>query len=76
MQVNELKAEIIRKEMSIKQFSNLCEISNTNLWRKFKTPSLFRLDEIRKMAEVLKLNNEKIIYIFFKKGEDNGANEH
>ncbi len=76
MKVNELKAEIIRKGLSIKQFSSLCEISNTNLWRKFKSPSLFRLDEITKMTEVLKLNNEKIIYIFFMKGEENGTTEH
>lgn len=65
MKMNELKAEIVRKEMTLEEFADRADIPRTTMWRRFKKPEEFTLGEIQKIAEILDLTSRKVEYIFF-----------
>jgi len=62
LQVNELKAEFVRNNMTQKQVAKAIGISEQTLRRRFKT-GIFGTDEIQKLTELLNLENPQ--YIFF-----------
>jgi len=67
VRVNELKAEIVRNELTLEELSELSNMARTTLWRRFNNPDEFTLGEINNISEVLNLNGRKVIEIFFGK---------
>lgn len=65
MQTNELKAEIVRNNMTIEDLAKTAGIGRTTLWRRLNSPDEFTLAEIKNISKVLFLNKEKIMNIFF-----------
>lgn len=65
MKINELKAEIVRNEMTLEEFADRANIQRTTMWRRFKNPEEITLGEIKKIAETLQLTSKKVTYIFF-----------
>lgn len=67
MKLNELKAEIVRNGLTIEQLADEMGIGRTTLWRKFSNPNNFTLKEITDIGEILNVNGERILEIFFTK---------
>ncbi len=67
MDCNKLKGKIIEKGYSMKSFSSAVGISAVSLYRKMKGIREFDRDEIEKIVELLSLENEQIVEIFFNK---------
>lgn len=67
MRINELKAEIVRNELTLEELSELSNMARTTLWRRFNNPDEFTLAEINNISEVLNLNGKKVVEIFFGK---------
>jgi len=65
LNVNELKAEIVRNGMTIEEFADRTGIKRTTVWRRFENTDGFKLKEIKIIAKVLKLNSERVVDIFF-----------
>lgn len=60
-----LKAEIISKNMTMKELAKRLGISRTTLWRKINNPNMFTLADIRAISSVLKLNRAEVASVFF-----------
>lgn len=67
MQVNELKAEIVRNNMTTEELSDEIGIDRSTLYRRFHNPDSFTLEEIINIKKVLKLDNKRTAEIFFNK---------
>ena len=67
MDCNKLKGKIIEKGYSMKSFSSAVGISSVSLYRKMKGIREFDRNEIEKIVELLSLENEQIVDIFFNK---------
>ena len=67
MQVNELKADIVRNGMSIEGLADALGIARTTLWRKFNNPNSFTLEEITKIGEILNIDGNRLLEVFFNK---------
>jgi transcriptional regulator with XRE-family HTH domain len=65
MKVNEFKAEVVRKGMTLEEFADAANLTRTTLWRRLGNPKEFTLAEIKSAASVLGLSGEKVIDIFF-----------
>lgn len=65
MKLNELKAEIVRNEMTIEEFADNVGIERTTLWRRFSNPNTFTLEEITRMSKLLNVKGSRILEIFF-----------
>lgn len=65
MNVNELKAEIVRRGMSIEGFADAIGVSRTTIWRKINNPNTFTLEDITKIGQVLEIEGKRILEIFF-----------
>lgn len=65
MKLNELKAEVARKELTLEQLSEKANITKTTMWRRFSNTEEFTLSEINSIAKVLDLNGNRIMEIFF-----------
>ena len=65
LKLNELKAEIVRNEMTIEEFADATNIDRTTMWRRFKDTNTFTFAEINRMIKVLNLSKTRIIEIFF-----------
>lgn len=65
MNVNELKAEIVRNGLTIEEFADSIGIGRTTLWRKFKNPDIFTLGEIDRMSSELNIDGVRLMEIFF-----------
>ena len=65
MKVNELKAELARKELTIGEFAELTKIARTTIWKRFKGRGEFNLSEIKRISTILGLDNNRILEIFF-----------
>ena len=65
MELNELKAEIVRNGMTIEEFSDKTKITRTTMWRRFNNVEEFTLAEINNIANALNLNRTRIMEIFF-----------
>jgi transcriptional regulator with XRE-family HTH domain len=65
MEINELKAEVVRKGMTLEEFAGKANITRTTLWRRLGNPEEFTLAEIKSAAHVLGLSGERVVDIFF-----------
>jgi len=65
MKINELKAEIVRNELTLEDFANKVGMPKTTLWRRFNNPDSFTLSEITRISKGLNLNSQRIVEIFF-----------
>lgn len=63
--INELKAEIVRRGMNIGEFADFIGVSRTTMWRKINNPNTFTLADITKIREVLEIEGKRVIEIFF-----------
>lgn len=64
---NKLKAEIIRNNITIKEFAKRLGISTTTLWRKINDPSRFTGADIEATINILNLDGSQVMDIFFDK---------
>lgn len=65
MDEKKLKAELILKGMSMKDFADFLGINSATLYRKTHNQSSFTLEELKKAREIF--GNEKMELIFFAK---------
>lgn len=65
MKINELKAELARKEMTIDQLAELTGIKRSRIYRRFSHADEFTLSEIYNIAKVLSLDSKRVMEIFF-----------
>lgn len=65
MDEKKLKAELILKGMSMKDFADFLGINSATLYRKTHNQSSFTLEELKKAREIF--GNEKMESIFFAK---------
>lgn len=65
MQINELKAEVVRNGLTMGEVADLIGMQRTTLWRRFNDPAGFTVGEIRKLKETLNLSGQRILDIFF-----------
>lgn len=66
MQGSGLKAKIVSRNMTMKQFAEKLGVSRTTLWRKINNPDMFTLADIRAAATTLSLSGADVMDIFFK----------
>ncbi len=62
---NELRAELVRRELSVEDVAKQMGIDKTSLYRKLKGDSEFLRIEIEKLVNILQLNGEDVLRIFF-----------
>lgn len=65
MVANELRAEAMRRNLSIGELADRIGISRETLWRRLKNPGSFKISEIRAIQEALCLNPEQVHSLFF-----------
>lgn len=65
MKLNELKAEIVRNDLTLEELAKLTNMTRSTLWRRFNDPDGFTLGEITKITKTLKLDGPKVVDIFF-----------
>ena len=63
----ELKCEIIRHGFTMGTFAKEAGMSKKSLYYKMSGKSSFKQEEIQRISEILKLDGDKIISIFFDK---------
>lgn len=61
----ELRAEILRKGLSIPRLAELMNISKKRLYSRINGDSSFTQSEITLIADILDLNGKRILDIFF-----------
>lgn len=65
MNVNELKAEIVRHNLTIPKLADLINMSKKTLYSRIKGETSFTQVEISTIAHVLSLSKDRIMDIFF-----------
>ena len=65
MRVNELKAEAVRKGLTIDEVAEKAGIKKTTMWRRIQDSGNFTIKEIERIANTLDLSGIKILEIFF-----------
>lgn len=65
MVANELRAEAIRRNLSIGELADRIGISRETLWRRLRNPGSFKISEIRAIQEALCLDAEQVHSLFF-----------
>ncbi|MDE6725710.1 MAG: toxin-antitoxin system, antitoxin component, Xre family protein [Ruminiclostridium sp.] len=65
MNSNDLRAELVRHNLSIPAAANLIGIGKKAFYCKIKGESQFKQSEIRKLKEILSLSDERVSDIFF-----------
>lgn len=65
MVANELRAEAIRRNLSIGELADRIGISRETLWRRLRNPGSFKISEIRAIQEALCLDAERVHSLFF-----------
>ena len=65
MIANELRAEAIRRNLSIGELADRIGISRETLWRRLRNPGSFKVSEIRAIQEALCLDAEQVHSLFF-----------
>jgi len=65
MLANELRAEAIRRNMTISELADHIGVSRETLWRRLKNPGSFKVSEIRAIQEALCLDAEQVHSLFF-----------
>ena len=67
MNINELKAEIARHELTIPKLADMIQMSKKTLYSRVKGKTSFTQQEIALIADALSLSKERIIDIFLMK---------
>ncbi len=65
MNVNELKAEVVRNGLKLEEVADGIKIARTTLWRRMANPDDFTLKEIKDISRLLNLSTERMSDIFF-----------
>lgn len=65
LNATELRAEILRKGLSIPRLAELMNISKKRLYSRINGDSSFTQSEITLIADILDLNGKRILDIFF-----------
>ncbi|WP_293969247.1 helix-turn-helix transcriptional regulator [uncultured Ruminococcus sp.] len=65
MNSNELKAEIVRNNLTIPKLAKLINVNKTTLYSRISGKTPFTQKEITAIAKILNLSKEKIFFIFF-----------
>lgn len=65
MNINDLRAEIARNNLSIPKLAELINIDKKTLYSRMNGETNFKQEEISAIAKVLNLTSEKIMFIFF-----------
>lgn len=65
MNINDLKAEIARNNLSIPKLAELIDIDKKTLYSRMNGETNFKQEEISAIAKVLNLTSDKIMFIFF-----------
>lgn len=65
MNINDLKAEIARNNLSIPKLAELIDIDKKTLYSRMNGETNFKQEEISAIAKVLDLTSDKIMFIFF-----------
>ena len=68
MLANELRAEAIRRNMTISELADRIGVSRETLWRRLKNPGSFKVSEVRAIQETLGMDPEQVCSLFFTKG--------
>ena len=63
----ELKVECVRKNITLEKLASQIGIDNSTLYRKIKGQSDFSRNELQMIREILSLDNDKFLSIFFNK---------
>lgn len=66
MNGNELRAEMMRCGVSMKELSIILGIDRSTLYKKITGKTQFLQSEIAKITETLNLNSDRMIAIFFR----------
>lgn len=65
MNINDLRAEIARNNLSIPKLAELINVDKKTLYSRMNGETNFKQDEISAIAKVLELTSEKIMLIFY-----------
>lgn len=65
MNVDELRVELVRKNISIPELAEKIGIGKKSLYQRFKKETQFKQNEILRIKELLHLSNERVMEIFF-----------
>lgn len=65
MKINEFKAEVARKELTLEEVADKIGINRATLWRKLNKTGSFTIKEVEQIAAVLELSGSRILEIFF-----------
>lgn len=65
MNVDDLRAEIARRNLSVPKLAELIKIDKKTLYTRMNGETSFKQEEISAIAKVLELSSEKIMSIFF-----------
>ena len=65
MDINKLRAEVVRKGLTLEQFAEAIDMTRPTLSNRFVRPDSFTLLEIKNIIEFLELDKEKVFDIFF-----------
>lgn len=65
MNISELSAEMARQRISIPELAKQMKVSKKLLYSRFKGETSFKHDEICKIIDILGLNQQKVLLIFF-----------
>lgn len=65
MNINDLRAEIARNNLSIPKLAELINVDKKTLYSRMNGETNFKQEEISAIAKVLELTSEKIMFIFF-----------
>ena len=63
--VNKLKAKIVEKGMNMDEFARFTGLTKGKIYRRFKHPSEITIEEVDKIADVLDVNQDEAVSIFF-----------
>lgn len=63
--IPELKAECVRRGVTLEELASRIGISNATLYRKMTGKSEFSRNELQAIRDVLYLNDEQFLHIFF-----------
>lgn len=63
----ELKAEIFRNGLTVKELSSKMGLSKSALYNKINNKIKFNIEDVEKIIELLNLTEEQVVKIFFDK---------
>lgn len=65
MNIDDLKAEIARNNLSVPKLAKLIKMDKKTLYTRINGETTFKQEEISAIAKVLHLSSEQILSIFF-----------